>query len=55
MTPPTPSWRSCVPPAAPNVLAELTLQEQDLHRRSLHRLRASAALHFYLEYLGKAA
>ncbi|MGD1223154.1 MerR family transcriptional regulator [Streptomyces krungchingensis] len=34
------------------VAAELAGRGRDLHRRSLHRLRASAALHDYLEYLG---
>ncbi|MFF8382423.1 MerR family transcriptional regulator [Streptomyces kanasensis] len=34
------------------VRAELDRRERDLSRRSLHRLRASAALHAYLEYLG---
>jgi DNA-binding transcriptional MerR regulator len=34
------------------VLGELTNRQRDLHRRSLHRLRASAAMHAYLRYLG---
>ncbi|GGT55710.1 MerR family transcriptional regulator [Streptomyces kurssanovii] len=34
------------------VLGELTNRQRELHRRSLHRLRASAALHAYLRYLG---
>ncbi|ALC25093.1 MerR family transcriptional regulator [Streptomyces pristinaespiralis] len=37
------------------VLSELTARQRDLHRRSLHRLRASAALHAYLRYLGHTA
>ncbi|QIP88044.1 MerR family transcriptional regulator [Streptomyces sp. Tu 2975] len=37
------------------VLGELTKRQRDLHRRSLHRLRASAALHAYLRYLGHTA
>jgi DNA-binding transcriptional MerR regulator len=35
------------------VLGELKNRQRDLHRRSLHRLRASAALHAYLRYLGR--
>jgi DNA-binding transcriptional MerR regulator len=34
------------------VRAELTRREQELHRRSLRRLRASAALYAYLQRLG---
>jgi len=34
------------------VRAELAKREQDLHRRSLQRLRSSAALYGYLQYLG---
>ncbi|WP_328681691.1 MerR family transcriptional regulator [Streptomyces sp. NBC_00322] len=34
------------------VLSELTHRARDLHRRSLDRLRASAALHTYLNQLG---
>ncbi|WP_228979433.1 MerR family DNA-binding transcriptional regulator [Streptomyces sp. DH12] len=37
------------------VRGELDERERDLRRRSLHRLRASAALHAYLEYLGHTA
>jgi hypothetical protein len=33
---------------------ELHKREQDLHRRSLRRLRASAALYAYVEDLGLA-
>ncbi|GAA3044332.1 MerR family transcriptional regulator [Streptomyces glomeratus] len=36
------------------VLEELTHRERDLHRRSLHRLKASAALYAYLRYLQQA-
>ncbi|MDT0463790.1 MerR family transcriptional regulator [Streptomyces gibsoniae] len=36
------------------VLEELTHRERDLHRRSLQRLQASAALHAYLRYRGLA-
>ncbi|GIJ76301.1 DNA-binding transcriptional regulator, MerR family [Micromonospora phaseoli] len=36
------------------VRAELARREQDLHRRSLRRLAASAALYDYLRYLGSA-
>lgn len=37
------------------VLSELNDRQRDLHRRSLHRLRASAALHAYLRHLGHTA
>jgi hypothetical protein len=36
------------------VRAELARREQELHRRSLRRLRASAALYAYLQRLGLA-
>jgi hypothetical protein len=36
------------------VRAELAKREQDLHRRSLRRLAASAALHDYLGRRGQA-
>lgn len=36
--------------SAQRVHAELAKREQELHRRSLRRLRASAALHDYLRH-----
>jgi hypothetical protein len=36
------------------VRAELARREQELHHRSLRRLRASAALYTYLQRLGLA-
>ncbi|MEW2384310.1 MerR family transcriptional regulator [Micromonospora sp. NPDC047707] len=40
--------------SAVRVRAELARREQDLHRRSLRRLRATAALHDYLRERGEA-